>query len=119
MGTTVELDIYSPRWGHNDRYTVILDDDFMEISSHQKKTIVTYRQDEDPVWTGQPLEKTMMNDHIYPPAITQDLFERAWEAWRNDELNNQQVENELKAISTWINEVTNSKPKTEFWNRYF
>lgn len=119
MSTTIDLDIYSPRWGHNDNYTVELDNGFMEITMHARKARATYHTDQDPTWSGDSIESIMNNDHIYPPAITQDLFERAWKAWRDGELNDQEVEAELKEVATWINEVTKSKPNTEFWNKYF
>ncbi len=119
MSITIDLEIYSPRWGHNDTYTVELDNNYMEITMQARKARATQQQGKDPVWSGESLEGIMNNDNIYPPAITQDLFERAWEAWRNGELNSQEVESELKEIASWINEVTSSKPDTEFWSKYF
>ena len=119
MGIKVDLDIYSPRWGHNDKYSVELDRDFMEITLQARTSRATWRDNLDPEWSGESIQEIMNNDSIYPPEITQDLFEHAWKEWRDGTINDQEVEQELKEVATWINEVTKSKPKSDFWNKYF
>lgn len=119
MGLTVKLSIFSPRWGHDDIYSLGLDKDFMEITMHAKKSRVVYMENSDPKWSSESIEKIMSNDHIYPPTITQDLFERAWMAWRDGEMSDKDVEAELEALAAWINSVTHAKPNTPFWNKYF
>lgn len=119
MSIKVDLEIYSPRWGHNDTYMVELDRDFLEITMQVRKSRATYHENVDPTWSGESLERIMNNDSIYPPAITQDLFEHAWKAWRNGDLNDQEVAIELQEIATWVNEVTAAKPKSDFWRNYF
>lgn len=118
MDTTIELNIFSPRWGHEDLYTVELSQDCMKISMQAKKAKATWCEESDPKWTGESLEKIMNNDNIYPPAITKDLFERAWKAWRNGDLNAQDVAEELRHLANWINIITKSKPASEFWSKY-
>lgn len=73
----------------------------------------------DPEWSGEDLERIMSNDSIYPPAITRDLFERAWKGWRDGELNDEQVDVEMKLVGDWINTVTHAKPESDFWKMYF
>ena len=119
MNTIVKLNIFSPRWGHEDTYTVELSRDFMEISMKMRKTKATWDESSDPEWSGKSLDGIMNNDNIYPPAITRDLFERAWKAWRDGELNDQEVEKELHLVADWVNAVTRSKPNSEFWAKYF
>lgn len=120
MSFLVKLNIFSPRWGHEDVYSIKIDKDFMEIAAaNAKKARVIYVKDSDPKWSGESIERIMRNDHIYLPAITQDFFERAWIAWRNDEISQKDVEAELKALAEWINSVTRAKPNTQFWNKYF
>ena len=117
--TTVELGIYSPRWGHEDVYKFALTKESMSIS-HMPRTIkCTWVENRDPEWSGEDLEKTLRNDSIYPPSILPDLFAHAWLSWRNGELDDQGVAIELKAIARWLNEITAAKPKTEFWKTYF
>jgi hypothetical protein len=119
MSAVVNLDIFSPRWGHNDVYSVELKQDCMTISMSARKAKATWVDNCDPEWSGENIQRIMNNDGIYPPEIIQDLFERAWKAWRNGDLSEQQVDDELKLIANWINEVTNTKPKSEFWVKYF
>ena len=118
--TIVELELYSPRWGHNDTYKVELHQDYMEISTmQQRRCKATWVQDCDPEWSGEDLEKILRNDSIYPPAVTRNLFERAWKGWRGGELSDEQVSKEIILIGDWINTVTKSKPNSDFWNMYF
>jgi hypothetical protein len=119
MNTIVELGIFSPRWGHEDTYTVELAQDSMQISMQARRVTATWNDSTDPTWSGESIESIMNNDSIYPPAITQDLFERVWKAWRDGELNDQEAEQELQHIAEWLNVVTKAKPNSEFWRKYF
>ncbi|MBU0712828.1 hypothetical protein KJ762_02470 [bacterium] len=120
MNTTVNLEIFSPRWGHEDTYVVELDQSYMEIRMSARKTRATWRDNLDPEWnTRESIHDIMNNDSIYPPAIIQDLFEHAWLEWRNGNINDQQVNEELQEIATWLNTITRSKPRTDFWSKYF
>jgi hypothetical protein len=119
MSITVELSIFTPRWGHEDTYIVELERDFMEIRMHARTTRAVWRENQDPVWNGESIQDIMNNDSIYPPEITQDLFEHAWKEWRGGEISDQEVNIELQELANWINAVTHAKPNTEFWNRYF
>jgi len=116
---SVDLEIFSPRWGHTDTYSVELHNDYMTITMSPKVAKVIWVQDRDPQWSGESIQKIMNNDNIYPPEITQDLFEQAWKAWRNGELNNAEVNVELQNLAEWINTVTKAKPKSDFWSKYF
>ena len=119
MSLIVDLRIFSPRWGHEDTYSVELDHDFMEITMGARKARAAWRDNLDPEWTGEPIKQIMNNDNIHPPAITQDLFEHVWKDWRYEELSAQEVEEELNEIAKWVNAVTSSKPKTKYWEKYF
>ncbi|MFI8978881.1 hypothetical protein [Ectopseudomonas khazarica] len=119
MKITVDLEIFSPRWGHEDTYTVQLTRDFMEIKMPPRVSRATWIENQDPEWSGESIQRIMNNDNIYPPEITQDLFEHVWKEWRNGDINDQQAEAELQEIAKWINAVTRAKPDTEFWNKYF
>ncbi len=61
----------------------------------------------------------MSNDSIYAPEILKDLLEYVWISWRNKELNDVQVKQELKELEHWLNKITKSKPKSDFWRGYF
>ena len=115
----VELEIYSPRWGHEDTYKIELERDFMEITMQVRKSRATWSETTDPIWSDETLEVIMTNDSISPPAAIQDLFERAWKSWRGGEITDQEVEVELKLLADWLNTITKSKPSSDFWRKYF
>jgi len=115
----IELSIFNPRWGHDDTYTVELERDFMEVTMNAREARADWRDNADPVWSGDSLQDIMQNDNVYPPATPQDLFEKVWTPWRAGELNDQQAEAELQAVAEWLNVVTQAKPRTDFWRTYF
>lgn len=116
---TVELQIYSPRWGHEDTYSLELSRGSLVITQGARATKATYRDNLDPEWNGEPLVDILQNDSIYPPVIFQNLIEHAWLTWRSGELSSEAVEQELKELEKWLNEITKGKPSTDFWNEYF
>ncbi|MDQ1886691.1 hypothetical protein RA180_22150 [Aeromonas salmonicida] len=115
----VNLKIYSPRWGHHDTYHVELHLDYMKITMHPKEAKATYIDNRDPEWSGESLQRIMNNDSVYPPEITPRLFQRAWLAWRDGELDDNQVAQELEQVAEWINKITEAKPNSDFWQKYF
>ena len=117
--TEVELQIFSPRWGHEDTYKFELTNDSLTITMHPRITICTWHDNIDPEWSGEGLEKTLRNDSIYPPSIFQDLVEHAWKEWRVGELDDAEVNAELQELASWLNKITLSKPDTDFWKGYF
>lgn len=117
--TTIDLQIFSPRWGHDDTYSVELDRDYMEITKGGTTTRADWQANADPVWSGQSLQQIMQNDSIYPPEITQKLFQKVWTAWRDGQINDQQADAELQEVAAWINAGTRAKPSTAFWKAYF
>lgn len=119
MSITLTAEIYSPRWGHNDTYTFELTREAMTISMMAREGKCTWKDSYDPVWTGESLQDMLQNDLIYPPAIFQDLVEHLWTSWRNSEISSTQAQTELHEITSWLNEITKVKPKSDFWSKYF
>lgn len=48
MSIVVELDVFSPRWGHEDTYEVNLTKDFMEVSMKMRKCKLSWIDGRDP-----------------------------------------------------------------------
>jgi hypothetical protein len=119
MSLTLTAEIYSPRWGHTDTYAFELSKETMTVSMQAREAVCTWKDNFDPVWTGEQLQHILQNDSIYPPAIFQDLVEHLWKSWRNGELNSEQVNVELQELVSWLNEITKTKPRTDFWRTYF
>ncbi len=119
METVVELEVYSPRWGHNDTYTFTLKHEFMDISMQGRSARCSWRENRNPEWSGEPLQNIFENDSIYPPAIFQKLVEYVWKEWRSKNITDQKAETEFVELATWLNAITKSKPQTDFWKKYF
>ena len=116
---TYNAEIYSPRWGHNDTYSFIFEQERLTIDFGARVANCACRENQDPIWTGEPFEDMLTNDSIYPPAILRDLIEHLWKSWRNGELRAVDVNTELQEVISWLNTVTAAKPKTDFWKKYF
>jgi len=117
MNVTFEL--FSPRWGHNDTYTVELEPDYMEISMQARTARAEHRPNRDPEWSGEAIEDILLNDSIAAPDDLKGMLEFLWRSWRNGELSNEQAAVEIHALADWINAITAAKPRTDFWRVYF
>ena len=117
--TTVELRIFSPRWGREDTYKLVLERHLLVITQGARSATCTWIENRDPEWSGESLRHILENDSIYPPAILQNLIEHAWVSWRNGELDSSAVNEELQVVASWLNEITKAKPNTNFWKKYF
>ena len=118
--------IYSPRWGHDDSYEFSIDENKMEITSGVTRgAICKWREKKDPIWVeendsiGNPLINILNNDHVYPPSVFVSALEAAWIAWRDGELDCKEIESEINILVEWINETSQNKPTTDFWNKIF
>lgn len=117
---TVNLSLFSPRWGHNDIYQVDLTQPVMTITLHARVTTCTYVPNQMSQWGGtSTLTATMQNDGIYPSGNIDHLFEHVWSEWRVGQLTDAQAAAELHLLADWINASTNAKPASPFWKQYF
>jgi len=91
----------------------------MQITMTQRVARAEWRDNSNPEWSGEPLMRIFQNDNIYPPAITQNMFQKVWTSWRDGELDDARAEAELQELANWLNVVTRAKPRTDFWRVYF
>ncbi len=119
MTVTVQFRIHSPRWGTEDAYEVKFNRDELVVKSPARTATCTWRENLDPVWSGEDLLKVFEADNVYPPAVLPGMIEYAWSAWRGSELKDTELESEMYLVADWVNEVTKAKPESDFWNRYF
>lgn len=117
--TTIEVQIYSPRWGHEDTYEFEFTEGSLTISMGPRKSRCIWRDGMDPEWQGESIEDILRNDSIYPPAILPDLFEHVWKSWRDGTLDDAEARTELESVAAWLNAITAAKPSTDFWQKYF
>ena len=123
MTTTIELDLYSPRWGHSDKYSITLEENTLTVEMSTRKATCQWIPDEDPKWSKDldqdALNKILNNDSIYPPERLKSLLVRAWRSWVNRELDDTQIKSEFKELEHWINAVTEARPTSDYWKTNF
>ena len=125
--TRFEVRLYSPRWGHEDTYEINLDREQMRVKGKGvgKNAVCSLVEGRDPEWSGyndsigNPLEKILKNDSIFPPTVFVRALEYAWDAWRDGTLDDHEILKEVQELCEWVNEVSRSKPKTAFWRKMF
>jgi len=115
----VYASIYSPRWGHEDRYTFNFSMDRLDISHMARKTAAIWSDTSDPTWEGEKLAATMTNDSVYPPHNLESLIEFLWREWRDGRFSKEELQAELTAFAEFINAATKAKPQTDFWRGVF
>jgi hypothetical protein len=99
----VKVDIFSPRWGHKDKYTFILTPKGWEI---QRLAINGHCKP-----SGSPiLYKNFNQDDIGYPSDLEDLMEALWKKAHLENLQKHQLEWQLKRIAVWINRLNYHKP---------
>lgn len=126
MSKIVDLDFYSPRWGHQDRYTFSFDENEIFISRGGPKEARGVIDKNGTInWSGHnsnignPLLNILSDDSIYPPTVFIKAIKYAWESWRAKELSDEQLESELKLLANWVNIVSENKPDSEYWISQF
>lgn len=115
----VNLNIYSPRWGHDDVYKITLEKNKLSIDMVPRHAEANYRENLDPEWSGESLDAIFRNDMIYAPAVFQNCLEWAWLQWRNGEISDEAASQELQRLAEWLNTITRTKPRSDFWRQYF
>jgi hypothetical protein len=120
-----EYDIYSPRWGHTDRYTVEITEEEMKVAQAMKTSLCTLGDNGDPEWaghnahSGNPLMNIFANDSIHAPAIVPDALEWAWQRWRDEEVNDDDFDEGMRHLFEWIDLCARNKPASELWRTIF
>nr|MCA8835111.1 Asp-tRNA(Asn)/Glu-tRNA(Gln) amidotransferase subunit GatB [Pseudomonadota bacterium] len=111
-------DIFSPRWGHDDRYDLIFKKNSLVIKHLVRTAKATWdNPSHDAKWTGEGVARMMRNDHVAPPEDIEYRLERLWRAWKTKELTLEQLQDETNALADYINIGTRAKPNTDFWNK--
>lgn len=117
---TLNKEIYSPRWGHNDTYEFDFQNNVLTIKMNMRITTYTDDPGHDPIRGGSStLDQTFTNDSIQAPHGTEDALIYLWQRWREGELNDVQLDEELGLFVEFINATTRSKPTSKFWRGYF
>ncbi|HUT60876.1 MAG TPA: hypothetical protein VNA25_23765 [Phycisphaerae bacterium] len=121
----VAYEVFSPRWGHTDRYQIVFTQDELRVS--QANFSATCKRDDngDPEWSGyndefgNPLMKIFQNDSIYVPSIVPSALEWAWQRWLDEAVSNATLKSGLDELFAWIDQTARGKPKGELWQGAF
>ena len=79
------FEVYSPRWGHTDRYTVAISKKELKVTQGTFSATCQLASNGDPAWsgyndtTGNPLMNIFSNDSVYAPDIVPSALEWAWQ----------------------------------------
>ena len=122
-------EVYSPRWGHTDRYTVTMTKDRMKADTGSpKEAVCKLDGDGDPVWSGHnahypdsdnPLVNILRDDSVYVPDVIGLALESAWEKWREGTASEAELREGLTELFAWIDQMGRNKPHATLWNGVF
>lgn len=120
---SVKVQVYSPKWGHEDTYEIVFEGQRMQFRGIMKQAECLWVENDNPTWSGHgdtrgnPVENILENDKVYPPSGFVRALEYAWMEWRNGGLNDEQAQLELQELFDWLNTASQSQPSTDFWRR--
>lgn len=121
---TLEMSIFTTRWGHADIYDLEFGEEALTISHPPRTATCTWREGLDPEWSKESItEKDSLlamleNDSVFPPTILHFLLERAWFAWRDGDIEADDLQLELNNLAVWLNVITHTRPQSEFWRGF-
>jgi len=116
------FDVFSPRWGHADRYDIVFTDEGIQLRQGSNVAVCTFAPDCDPHWTGyrsDPPTSIFNNDGIYPPNVLPLALEWAWEQWSGGEFSESEVRDGLRELFAWIDMTARNKPKSPLFQGAF
>jgi len=116
-------EIFSPRWGHTDRYTVIFTPTEITIKAGMKEAVCKIDDRGNLEWSGysttEPLFSIFKNDSILAPEVTVRAIEYAFEDWLEGHYSDADLKEGLTDLFAWINATTRSKPTSKIWESKF
>lgn len=122
-----EVNLFSPRWGHEDSYKIELSRKQMIVKLGIKTATCSWVvEGRNPEWSGylnskrNPLEDILRNDSIFPPINFVHSLEHAWEDWRDGLLDDNEIHQEVEELCEWINKLSRiDRPRSEYWQSIF
>ncbi|WP_345687607.1 hypothetical protein [Novipirellula caenicola] len=116
--------IFSPRWGHEDAYSVRLTKSSFEVSLNTKHAKCEFDPCGEVVWTGHaegvenPMLNIMSDDFIYPPTVVPEAIEWLLREYRDGKISDDDAKVALSDLFSWIDETARAKP-TGVWTSYW
>lgn len=117
---TLSINLFSPRFGHNDKYKIEIEDNKVSFFRTRLKTAVCqWSSERGWTWEKLPIYDILSNNAIYPPHTFQKRLIYIFEAIRLGELPTSEAQKIVDEIADWVNLTTHNKPKHEFWDGVF
>ena len=119
------MNLYSPRWGHEDRYEVVATRGDLTFRMGGSLARCDWDEKRGAHWSGyndfagNPLVNMLENDHICPPSVFVRAVEHAWQEWRIGNIDSPKFEREMCILADWVNNVTRHRPRSDFWDAIF
>ena len=110
---------YQSRWGGNNTYEFRLEKESLAITLTPRAAKCTYSERTDPTWSGDSIYAILSNDSINAPSNLEDLLEYLRLSWRKGKPSDEKVESELQELISWVNNITELNPKTDYWETIF
>jgi len=113
-----DVEIYSPRWGHDDFYTITVDGNQLNIEAPVGRNCsCVYDQATDSfVWDSNydSLIRIFRNDSIEAPESIYDDIEMIWRRLIQGRDSQDKFKENFENLADWISEITRSKPDFEY-----
>lgn len=122
---TIFAKVYSPRWGHDDTYTITLTRNKLSIYLDTRGAECVLDQDGQAEWQGyrsassHPLLAILANDSIYAPAVVPEALEWALGKWCRHEADRVEISAAIEELFSWVSFTARQKPASDFWKEYF
>lgn len=112
-----EINIFSPRWGHDDTYIISVDANQLRITatgSRNAVCIYTYNNVSGNTFTWdsnyESLIRIFRNDSIVAPENILETIEYNWSSLINKRITEQEFQDNFNLLATWISNISKTKP---------
>lgn len=106
--------IYSPRWGHDDNYTITLENNQLKITAAgARNCICKYDAPTDTfTWDSnyESLIRIFRNDLIEAPECIYEKIEDIWKAFIQERHTADTFQENFKKLAEWISIISKNKP---------
>ena len=122
---TVLAKVFSPRWGHEDTYTIMLTRTSLSVALDMRGAECVMHDNGEAEWrgyhrgSGNPLLAILANDSIYAPAVVPEALEWVLGKWHNREASRDELSMAIQELFSWISFTGRQKPASQFWKEYF
>lgn len=117
------IKVFSPRWGHDDTWDFYLDGEGWKVQFgtgthgcrlHCEDSV----NDADEIKEDKQFFHWARNDMINVPEVLPRFLRYLCAEYKEGEINEEQIQEELDALAEWINAVTRFRPTSSKFKSY-